>query len=599
MNKSLQFLGSMIIGAVLAAVVFFLVYSFWPTKSQDIAVVSPDDNGPILEPMSATEISQVYDSIDSPETQSPTSLIVQLLPSVERMDQQSLAELFEHISSKSTNRQHQTLEQIFIYRLAELEPQIAFETISSLDYFKQEQLIPTLMSRWATESLEDALSAASTLKGDLRMLALTSALSELNNAAHQQALEFAKGLGIEPKVKQALSEVRIRRAMPNPREAFEITLTDEVPDEDQLDLFDEVTELWLSTEGTDAFPRLLEILQTNSDPGGRSSWRYFYNLVSQLAKFDPPFTWELVENEYQDLRDSLRASILGRWVQIDVDGAQAALQKLDQDEYVEELYRDMIWYGMSDDPLHLVRQVDKFPQGHRGYLLSQAIFSLALDGDIDAAFDVLQQLEGLEVNTNRAIEMLVMGWNNHDLSAALDWVVENTEKGSDFQRSLLRSSIRDLAETDPERAIALAIEYDDPQNVGTWSSLPIVVIGRVAFKGDFETARDLLAQLGEPQTHLGHSEIGEQLVRNRRIDEAIDLGRELPNALQVQYFDNIAYQWVLVDADDFLDRFSTFSNELVQSAMANQALGRNNLRKLLSVEEIAYLEQFSTTEEEE
>ncbi len=599
MNKSLQFLGSVIIGAIFAAVVFFLVYNFWPAESQDIAVVTPDDNGPNHEPITSGEISQIYDYIDSPETQSPTSLIVQLLPSVEQMDQQSLEELFEHISSKSTNRQHQILEQIVIYRLAELEPKVAFETITNLDYFKQEQLIPTLMSRWARESLEDALSTASTLKGDLRMLALTSVLSELNDVAQQQALEFAIGLGIEPKVKQALSEVKIQRAMHNPREAFEITLTDEVPDEDQFDLFNEVTDLWLSTEGTDAFPRLLEILRSKKDPSGWSSWRYFYRLVNQLAKFDPPFMWELVEKEYQDLRDSVRGSVLGRWVQMDIDGAQAALQNLDQDEYVEELYRTMIDYGLSDDPLHLVQQVDKFPQGHRGYLLTQAIFDLALDGEIDSALDVLKQLEGLEVNTDKAIELLVMGWNNHDNLAALDWVLENIEENSAFQRSLLRSSIRDLAETDPERAIALAIEYNDPKEIGAWSSIPISVIRTVAYDGDFETARDLLARLGEPQTYLGHYEIGAQLVRNRRIDEAIKLGSELPDTMQIEYFDNLAYQWILVDADDFFGRFSTFSNGLVQSAMANQALGRSNLRKLLSVEEIAYLEQFSTTEQEE
>lgn len=89
------------------------------------------------------------------------------------------------------------------------------------------------------------------------------------------------------------------------------------------------------------------------------------------------------------------------------------------------------------------------------------------------------------------------------------------------------------------------------------------------------------------------------MVRNRRIDEAIELGRELPKTMQVQYFDQIAYPWILIDADDFLNRFSAFSNELVQSAMANQALRSDRLRKLLSTEEIAYLEQFSRTEEEE
>ena len=600
MNKSFQIVGSIVVGVFMAVGVFFLVYSLLPAKSNDIADVEPNDSDSNQEAESSVDMHQLYDVIDSPELQSPSALTVGLLPSFEQMGQQALEELFEHVSSKSRNQQQQTLEQLVIHRLSEVEPKAAFATISGLDYFKQEQLIPTLMSRWSRASLEDALSAAATLKGDLRILALTSMLSGLGDVAHQQALEFAIDLGIEPKVKQALSEVKIRHAMHNPPEAFEITLTDEVPDEDQLDLFGEATDIWLSTEGTKAFPQLLEILQTMDGYRYGSPYRpYFLDVVDQLVELDPPLLWELVETEYQDLRDSLRASILGRWVQRDIDAAQAAIQELDQDEYVEELYRYMIRYGLASDPLHLVQQVDKFPQRHRGFLLQEAIFDLALDGEIDAAFEVLKQMEGLEVNTNRAIELLVRGWTNHDIVAAIDWVRQNVEKGSDLQGSILRTSMRELTEFDPDYALALAIEYDDPRYVDSRISLPIMVIGAVAGQGDFETARRLLGQLGEPKNSGAYYEIGAKLLSVGRIDEAIELGNELPETLQVQYYDQLAFRWVWIDADDFLDRFAIFSNERVQSAMANRVLSINTVRKLLSTEEIAYLEEFSTTEEEE
>ena len=598
MNKSFQFLVSVIVGTFISAGIFFLVYSALPAKSNGVAVDVPSGNKSSHEPISSVGISQLYDIIDSSELQSPTALTAQLLPSFEQMGQQALQELFEHVSSKIRNQQQQTLEQLIFRRLADVDPKAAFETIISLDYFKQEQLIPMVMSRWSRESLEDALSAAATMKGGLRLSALTSALSGLSEAAHQQALEFATDLGIESKVKQALSEIKIRSALHNPAEAFEITLTDEVPDEDQLDLFGEASELWLSSEGTKAIPQLLEILQTK-EGYGRNFWPYYYELANQLAEFDPPLVWELVENDYQGLRESLRASILGRWVQIDIDGAQAALQELDQDEYVEELYRSMIQYGLSDDPLLLVQQVEKFPRGHQGHLLQEAVFVLALYGDIDAAFDVLKQMEGLEVNTNGAIELLVMGWTNHDTVAAIDWVLQNTEKGSEFQGSLLRANIGDLTEFDPDQALAVAIEYDDPRYVDSWISLPILVIRTVVRQGDIEMARRLLGQLGEPKNSLGHDQIGSKLIRTGRIDEAIDLGNELSDTLQVEYYDNIAYQWILMETEDFLDRLPTFSNELVQSAMADVVLSDNRLKRLLSDKEIAYLEEFSSTEREE
>ena len=602
MTKSLQFLVCVIVGVFISAGVFFLVYSSLPAKSNDVVDdASNDDRGSSQELVSTFDIPQLYDFIDSPELQSPSALTLQLLPSFEQMDQQALQELFEHISSKSRNRQQQTLEQLVIHRLAAIEPKIAFETIISLDYFKQERLIPMVMPQWARESLEDALSAAATLNGELRLSALTSMLSGLSGAAHQQALEFAIDLGIEPKVKQALSEMKIRQAMHNPSEAFMITLTDEVPDKDQLELFGELTQLWLSTEGTKAIPQLLDILQTKEGfiGYGSSYWWYYHDLANQLAEFDPPRVWELVENQYQDLRELMRTSILGHWVQLDIDGALAALQELDQKEYVQELYRSMIRSAISDDPVRLVQQLDKFPRGHRGYLLQEAIYQFARDSDIDAAFDALKQMEGLKVNTNKAVERLVTAWTNQDLEAAIDWVLQNTEKGSDLQGSILKTSIRALTAIDPHRALAVAMEYDDPQYVDSSSSLPIMVIGAVADQGDFETAHRLLKQLGQPKTSLGHFEIGSEMMRTGRIDEAIDLGNELPDALQVEYFDSMAYPWISMDSVDFVDKFSALSNELVKLSIAKKVLSDSRLKGLLSNKDIAYLEGFSTKEQEE
>ena len=112
MNKSLQFLGSMIVGMFIAAVVFFIVFSLLPTKPNDVVAVVPTDNDSTQMSKSSVDIGQLYGFIDSPELQSPSALTVQVLSSLEQIGQRALDELFEHVSSKSRSRQQRALETL-------------------------------------------------------------------------------------------------------------------------------------------------------------------------------------------------------------------------------------------------------------------------------------------------------------------------------------------------------------------------------------------------------------------------------------------------------------------------------------------------------
>ncbi len=538
-------------------------------------------------------------SLTSEDVQSPTDLIRQLLPLIDRLDQEALEELFNSVLQPNENSRNNTIARLVIDRLTELDPSSAFQLVNRLDYFKREWLIPVVMARWGSVSVADAIAATATLSTDLKKSATRNILTNSPALDNQFLLDLATTLDMDVVVKQVLSELQVQKMLDKPKQAFEFLFSDDVPDQDQYDLFNELAEDWLRRDGIDAFSGIFEILRTN-EPGVSSDWSNYYDFARQMCDVDVELVWELLQTEYQDIRDTtLRKSVLAHWMQEDTDAAIVAMKELETKAPVDELYRDVIWWWASENPHHALQNVEKVPQGLRSHLYSQTIFSLSLKGEIDKALQVLEQMQALEVNTGDAQNYLIMGWTNHDMSAAIDWVMANTEAGSDLRNNLLERNITDLAREDPVRALQLAVENQDPASANSRYSLPAQVIYTVAMRVDVDQALELLQRRSETTNPNEYSVVGSELVLIGRESEAIQIGEQLSDDMQPEYFRNITWRWYLNDPVALINSLPKLPNEQVQLVVAGEILNSNRRNPLLSAEEIAYLENFVGEDETE
>jgi len=587
--------GGVILGCAIAVVVHVLLNQY---PREDTEHYVPPE-------ISISDTPEVYDAntlntiVASEDVQSPTDLIRQILPSIDQLDQEALEELFNSVLQPNENSRNNTIARLVIDRLTELDPSSAFQLVDRLDYFKREWLIPVVMARWGSVNVADAIAATATLSTDLKKSAIRSILANSPALDNQLLLDLATTLDMDAVVKQVLSELQVQKMLDKPKQAFEFLFSDDVPDQDQYDLFNELAEDWLRRGGIDAFSGIFEILRTN-EPGVSSDWSNYYDFARQMCDVDVELVWELLQTEYQDIRDTtLRKSVLAHWMQEDTDAAIVAVKELETKAPVDELYRDVIRWWASENPHHALQNVEKVPQGLRNHLYSQTIFSLSLKGEIDKALQVLEQMEALEVSTGEAQNYLIMGWTNHDMSAAMDWVMTNTEEGSELRNTLLRRNIDDLARLDPIKALRLAVENADPEAANASYSLPAQVIYTVATWVDIDQAIELLQRRSDSTNPNEYSAVGSELVLIGREAEAIQIGAQLSDDMQPEYFRNITWRWYLHDPEVLIDSLPKLPNERVQLAVAQEILRGNSSIPLLSAEEIAYLEDFVGEEETE
>lgn len=578
--------GGVLLGCAIAATVHLLVNQF-PRE---------DTEHDVPPEISVSDTPKVYDTktrdtiVTAEKVQSFTEQLQQSLPVIDQLDQQGLEELFNSVLHE--NSRNTTVASLVIDRLTELNPNSAFQMVNRLDYFKREWLIPVVMARWGSDNVADAMTAAATLSTELKKSAIHSILANSTALDNQFLVDLGASFDMDAVVKQVLSELQVQKMFDKPRDAFEFLFADEVPDQDQHDLFNELAEDWLRRAGTEAFSGLFEILRTK-ESNVNSSWSNAYEITSKMCDVDVQLVWELLQTEDQDTRDStMRTSVLAHWMEEDTSAAIVAINELETKGPVDELYRNVIRYWTRRNPHHATQNIEKIPGGHHSHLYSQAILSLSQEGEIDEALQVLEQMETLEVNTGDAQELLVMAWANHDLTAAMDWTMANTDQGSDSRNSLLGQNINDLAREDPIRALQLAVENEDPAGANSSYSLPVRVIDTVATYVDVDQALELLERRSETTNPNEYSVVGTELVLIGREAEAIQIGEQLSEAMQLEYFRQLTWPWYRNDPVGLIDSLPKLPNEQVQLAVAQEILNSNRYRPLLSAEEIGYLEDF-------
>lgn len=578
--------GGVLLGCAIAATVHLLVNQF-PREDTEHYVppeISVSDTPKVYDPKTRDTV------VTAEKVQSFTEQLQQSLPVIDQLDQQGLEELFNSVLHE--NSRNTTVASLVIDRVTELDPNSAFQMVNRLDYFKREWLIPVVMARWGSDNVADAMTAAATLSTELKKSAIHSILANSTALDNQFLVDLGASLDMDAVVKQVLSELQVQKMFDKPREAFDFLFADEVPDQDQYDLFDELADEWLRNAGTEAFSGLFEILLTK-ESNVNSSWSNAYEITSKMCDVDVQLVWELLQTEDQDTRDStMRTSVLAHWMEEDTSAAIVALNELETKGPVDELYRNVIRYWTRRNPHHAIQNIEKIPGGHHSHLYSQAILSLSQEGEIDEALQVLEQMETLEVNTGDAQELLVMAWANHDLTAAMDWTMANTDQGSDSRNSLLGQNINDLAREDPIRALQLAVENEDPAGANSSYSLPVRVIDTVATYVDVDQALELLERRSETTNPNEYSVVGTELVLIGREAEAIQIGEQLSEAMQLEYFRHLTWPWYRNDPVGLIDSLPKLPNEQVQLAVAQEILKNNSYRPLLSAEEIGYLEDF-------
>ncbi len=170
-----------------------------------------------------------------------------------------------------------------------------------------------------------------------------------------------------------------------------------------------------------------------------------------------------------------------------------------------------------------------------------------------------------------------------------------------LRSALILPLIQALVYTDPREAFQLALDQpinEQVDNPLTVRGFEVSILSVIAYN-DLDLAIELVPQVRDrgQSKALAYSTIASSLIERGESQQAMNLGKQLPNQQQTQYYRRLASSWMLQDPKELLKAIDEFPTNETKSKVALQILMFNNMRQTYSADELANIDKFLTEED--
>ena len=529
-------------------------------------------------------------------TTSPLVRNIQLRVALVAKDITALSQLLAQTDEIPVSPRVAEDQELLLEYIARIDPTVALARVWNYEFARWPRLVQVVFTEWVRLDPNRAMEQAASLYGIPRKTALMTIIETEPNS--NQLVQNAESLGIVQEVEILRSEVRAAGYSADPEESFNLALSDPVEDDQQKDLIITLVESWIGRDGTDIYPELLSIVQqldsqVNSTTYDSSSLSYA--IIETMASFNPELMWSLVLKESSDSYSNLVRATLDAWIRIDIRKALSAVEDVEPASSSSPLYGWLVDSWARRDPQAVLNNIEVISTEHRRYTIAWTVRYVVQSYGVEEALTLLKQLEQSGENVVVATEFFAVDWAQQDPKAAVDWVLTSKSEVESERRSLLRWILPALSVVDADQALTIAQKNTDENQLANPSPLEAIVLESVAKHEDLNTVRVLLDKVNPARREAVYLKVGGVLISRNSIEEALQLGMELPKDQQPQYFESLTLTWLSKRPDTVSNHIVNLSEENAR-VVAHKALQFNKFMSVLTEEEIAFLESIGKME---
>ena len=572
------------LGPVMLCGIGLWVYGLFSTNDEQIVAVSPDSDTP------AGRQSQRIDSSEH-ETVPPTDLKslasftndyareVALRTLLSSSDRQRVVSLLEQANAIRPDERRITTQIEIFRRFAVIDPVEAMKHTVDIAWNRRLSIVNAIFLEWATTDVDAAIAHAKTLSTSEQRTALVAILRIRDDFSVDRIQELALEFGYESIGGDVLEQIQVDRAFNDPQSAWNALLEDARPDNLQISSLATILELWVAREGFDVVFEAMESISQMDSPTG-----ILEPILTPIAQDDPRQALELINQFSENARNAAAYIVVDEWAKSDPVEAFETLSESDfSPTYVKESLMRNIGYAWAENaPYEAFQNLPQYFAGFslqphnphlqwmRGNALKQ-IFRKSPEDAVDLLNDVPNGVEEFGGN-------LVEEWASSDARSALNWIGLQEES---LRPALLQSVMPVLVENDPDLALSTAL--NQPIAEGQLG-LEFEVIRTLA-RTDVHRATEMLPQVRDHEDTMkrSYTVIGRALANKHESSTAIELGSEIPESFQDEYFreiiDAIYYtdQVALYESLDSLPK-PKYQREAAQYLIWNTGLGGDSHR---------------------
>lgn len=484
-------------------------------------------------------------------------------------------------------------QKLLIQQYAKHRPRLALEFALARIEPVRSTLGSIVLFTWATNDLADATSRALELDPLDRYWAFRSIVMSQGDVPREQQQELARELGDESYALTHYFHSILDKEIENPQEVWfdVLPLTD--PDNFRhLDVLDLVAKAWIKQAGLAVFHEIIASIEDHRAIETLSLW-VLMDYADVQGQAEEAFDFALALHDDSLGRDSITLNtIISRWATQDAMAVLDRAESLPPSNVKQQMLRRGYEGRARREPEWILSNLNNVPIAYQESIGSTAVRALSQSSP-SAAATLLLQIEDRGLKQKLA-PALVYSWGAVDLPALKDWVL-NLPGNETLRDSLIEPLTNLLVDTDPQLAFSLALQQPLPQNGEQLTGLEAKILLSIA-QLDIDAAISLIPQVRDELKLSAISGVSRILIGSGDSERAIRLSNQLPEAEQLNYFENTIWEWLQTDSQGLVSQLDKLESTDTRSTLVLMMIGLNSETNAFNDEELRSLEQYLTDE---
>lgn len=454
-------------------------------------------------------------------------------------DEAKLVDLFEQATERRYAKEDRAWKSELISLVSTQLASINLEkTVSLYDAQPIEEakyMIYGIMHAWASKDFDGAVEFARKQDASIRPIALRGIVDVSLSLPEATLKDLGSLLGDLTYVERAIRAHKLSVDLADPDEAWTNLINDPTSYLDEnFFRVKYVANALIDQYGVAEAENLLSAINSPA-----LSFKLKKSILSKVAQTEPETALDLALATPNDVFGSMLTPVVMTWASIDPESALTRVSLLEPPSVRDRLQEIVVSSWVQLDPTAFLNSVDKVPPELRDTARMTLIGYLSQDS-IEDALTVLADMSEATKQEQAAL-IIVHSWLDSNPDAAFHWIVSSSEIEG-FRNRVLQSFLVNLTRQDADKALDLALSrpISGEEEIG----LEAFVIDELKFS-DTELAMRLLSKARPGATRVAaYESVSAALIYDQteqRIDEAIELGKNLPEDEQVGYYNSISF----------------------------------------------------------
>lgn len=622
-NQTLRDVILFLLGAGLTTGVLLVLYFAFPLGKADSNVVSKDDTLRVLESVeeSTPAPSQERQTTGLYHADSLTEILTNhsgtfdrfaaLYSLVSQSDEQKLVELFNESETYEYSESDESwldssIQRTILSRLIHVNEKLAGSLFLGLESDQQSAISYTFAREFASFDLDRAINFVENLAEDVKFSAVRGILDLNQTLPTEELMTLATRLGNTNYVQNLVDQRLLQEEAENPQQAWATLSSDpSLLTGENWARIQNVLDAWVKEEGVAVIDTITAAIEDED-----LKERVVRIGLRTVSEDDPEAAFDYAL-QFQDEGGGIfgfnynphTSSVLNDWVRKQPLDALYKVLSIDSTSQKNQLAETVFRIWASSDIQALVDSIPQFPSEYQDAARVSSISRLSQDS-VEDAISLFSDIES-DAKKNQAAMTIASSLANTDSDAALHWA--QTDPSTESIRTQLISTIlTTIASKDPQKAFDVALEL--PLNEDG-EGLEARVITTMAYS-NVDKALELLPKVRMGATQrTAYMGVGSGLAMQGRITEAIELGKDLSEEDQLNYYTTVGAMSLsgsLVSGltgnepeKDVFETLDSIPHDGARSKVAMQAIIMNQMRDSYSDDEIASLKEYVSEDDME